>query len=58
MYKIKLGNKVSTSIIAKNIAIPVKTPKQIVDINFDKTNIENPKTIVIEVFKIALPTVE
>ena len=27
MYKIKLGNKVSTSIIAKNIAIPVKTPK-------------------------------
>ena len=26
--------------------------------NLDKTNIENPKTIVIEVFKIALPTVE
>jgi hypothetical protein len=29
-----------------------------VGINFDKTRIEKPKTIVIEVFKIALPTVE
>ena len=27
IYKIRLGNKVSTSIIAKNMAIPVKTPK-------------------------------
>jgi hypothetical protein len=29
-----------------------------VGINLDKTKIENPNTIVIEVFKIATPTVE
>ena len=29
-----------------------------VGINFDKTKIEKPNTIVIDVFKIALPTVE
>ena len=54
---ISFGNKVRTEIIAKSIAIPVKTPKYIVGIKFDKTNIEKPKTIVIEVFKIATPTV-
>ena len=58
MVKINEGNKVNTDIIANNIAIPVNTPKYIVGIKFDKTNIENPKTIVIEVFNIATPTVE
>ena len=43
--------------MASNIAIPVKIPKYIVGIKLDKTKIENPKTIVIEVFKIAIPTV-
>ena len=33
-------------------------PKYIVGIKLDKTKIENPKTIVIEVFNIATPTVE
>ena len=51
------GNKVKTDIIANIIAIPVNIPKYIVGIKFDKTKIENPKTIVIEVFKIATPTV-
>ena len=55
---IRDGSKVNTDIIANNIARPVKIPKYIVGINLDKTKIENPKTIVIEVFKIALPTVE
>ena len=58
MYKIKLGNKVSTSIIANNIAIPVKTPKYIVGMKFERTSIEKPKIIVIDVFNIATPTVE
>ena len=39
------------------MAIPVNIPKYIVGIKFDKTRIEKPKTIVIEVFKIAIPTV-
>ena len=52
------GSNVKTEIIANNIAKPVKIPKYIVGINLDKTKIENPKTIVIDVFKIALPTVE
>ena len=52
-----LGSKVKTEVIANNIAIPVKTPKYIVGIKFDKTKIEKPKTIVIDVFKIAIPTV-
>ena len=52
-----LGKRVKTEIIASNIAMPVKTPKYIVGIKFDNTKIENPKTIVIEVFKIATPTV-
>ena len=51
------GSKVKTEIIANNIAIPVKTPKYIVGIKFDRINIENPNTIVIDVFKIAIPTV-
>ena len=37
--------------------MPVKTPKYIVGIKFDKIKIEKPKTIVIDVFKIAIPTV-
>ena len=52
-----LGSSVKTEIIANNIAIPVNTPKYIVGMKFDKTKIEKPKTIVIEVFKIATPTV-
>ena len=43
--------------MANNIAIPVNTPKYIVGIKLEKTKIENPNTIVIEVFKIATPTV-
>ena len=51
------GNRVRTETNASSIAIPVKTPKYIVGMKFDKTKIEKPKTIVIEVFKIAIPTV-
>ena len=54
---ISLGKSVNTEIIASNIAIPVKIPKYIVGIKFDKTKIEKPNTIVIEVFKMAMPTV-
>ena len=54
----KDGNNVKTDIIANSIAIPVKTPKYIVGIKLDKTKIENPNTIVIDVFSIATPTVE
>ena len=43
--------------MANNIAIPVKTPKYIVGIKLDSTRIEKPNTIVIEVFRIAIPTV-
>jgi hypothetical protein len=57
MIKINFGRRVKTEIIANNIAIPVNTPKYIVGIKFDITNIENPNIIVIEVFKIATPTV-
>tara|TARA_B000000532_G_C18661113_1_gene316808 strand:+ start:364 stop:603 length:240 start_codon:yes stop_codon:yes gene_type:complete len=52
------GNNVKTDIIASNIAIPVKTPKYIVGIKLDKIKIEKPKTIVIDVLSIAIPTVE
>ena len=55
--KLVLAASVKTEIMASNIAIPVKTPKYIVGIKFDNTKIENPKTIVIDVFKIAIPTV-
>ena len=51
------GNKVNTDIIASSIAMPVNIPKYIVGIKLESTRIENPKTIVIEVFKIAIPTV-
>ena len=51
------GNKVSTESIASNIAIPVKIPKYIVGMKLDNIKIEKPNTIVIEVFKIATPTV-
>ena len=54
---ISFGKRVKTEIIASNIAIPVKTPKYIVGMKFDNTKIEKPKTIVIDVFKIAIPTV-
>tara|TARA_X000000368_G_C22565254_1_gene508178 strand:- start:1 stop:180 length:180 start_codon:yes stop_codon:yes gene_type:complete len=54
----KAGRRVNTDIIANNIAIPVKIPKYIVGMKFDKTKIEKPKTIVIEVLSIAIPTVE
>ena len=33
-------------------------PKYIVGMNLDRTKIEKPKTIVIEVLRIAIPTVE
>ena len=55
--KISFGRRVKTEIIAKSIAIPVNIPKYIVGMKFDKTSMEKPKTIVIEVFKIATPTV-
>ena len=58
MVKINVGNKVKTDIIANSMAIPVNTPKYIVGINLDRTKIENPNTIVIDVFNIATPTVE
>ena len=58
IIKINEGNNVKTDIIANNIASPVNIPKYIVGINLDNTKIENPKTIVIDVFKIATPTVE
>ena len=56
--KINEGNNVKTDTIASSIAKPCKYSKKIVGINLDNTKIEKPKTIVIEVFKIALPTVE
>ena len=40
------------------MAKPVKKPKYIVGIKLDNTKIENPKIIVIDVFKIAIPTEE
>ena len=43
--------------MANNIAKPVNTPKQIVGIKLDNIKMEKPNTIVIEVFKIATPTV-
>ena len=58
---IRLGSKVKTSIIASNIAIPVKIPKYIVGIKFDKMSIEKPKTIVIEAVSythLTLPTMD
>ncbi len=54
---INFGKRVKTEIKAKSIAIPVNTPKYIVGIKFDRTKIEKPKTIVIDVFNIAIPTV-
>ena len=56
--KSKDGNNVKTDIIARSIAIPVNTPKYIVGIKLDKIKIENPNTIVMDVFRIATPTVE
>tara|TARA_Y100000768_G_scaffold338747_1_gene281617 strand:+ start:345 stop:506 length:162 start_codon:yes stop_codon:yes gene_type:complete len=53
-----VGRSVKTDNIANSIAIPVKIPKYIVGIKFDKTKIENPNTIVIDVLTIATPTVE
>ena len=42
--KISFGRGVKTEIKASNIAIPVKIPKYMVGIKFDRTNIEKPKT--------------
>ena len=56
--KIRVVKRVNTDIIANNIAIPVNIPKYIVGIKLEKIKIENPKTIVIEVLSIAIPTVE
>ena len=56
--RISEGRRVKTEIIANNMAKPVKKPKYIVGIKFDKTKMENPNTIVIDVFNIAIPTVE
>jgi len=56
--KIRVGKRVNTDIIANNIAIPVNIPKYIVGIKLEKTRIEKPKTIVIDVLSIATPTVE
>ena len=52
------GKRVRTDNIANIIAIPVNKPKYIVGIKFEKIKIEKPKTIVIDVFRIATPTVE
>ena len=56
--KSKDVNNDKTDIMANSIAIPVKTPKYIVGIKLDQPKIENPNTIVIDVFSIATPTVE
>ena len=53
-----LGNKVKTDIKATNIARPVKVPKIIVGIKFDKIKIEKPKITVMPVKNIALPMLE
>ena len=55
--KINFGKSVKTETIARSIANPVNIPKYIVGMKFDKTSIEKPKTIVMEVFNIATPTV-
>ena len=52
------GSRVNTDIIANNIAIAVNIPKYIVGIKLDKTKIEKPNIIVMDVFSIATPTVE
>ena len=44
--------------MASNMASPVNIPNKMVGIKLDSTSIENPNTIVIEVFRIAKPTVE
>ena len=51
------GKSVKTDIKASSIAKPVNIPKYIVGIKFDNTKIEKPNTIVIDVFRIAIPTV-
>ena len=51
------GKSVKTDIKASSIAKPVNIPKYIVGIKFERTKIEKPKTIVIEVLSIATPTV-
>ena len=46
---INRGNNVNAVISAINIARPVRRPKRIVGIKYDKTKIENPAIIVREV---------
>ena len=58
IINIKAGRSVKTEIIANNIAKPVKKPKYIVGMKLDKTKIEKPKMIVVDVFNIATPTEE
>jgi len=43
------GSNVNAVIIAINIASPVRSPKRIVGIKFEKTRIENPAMIVSDV---------
>ena len=52
---INFGNRVRTASSAINIANPVKSPKIIVGMKFERTKIEKPKMIVMLVKKIALP---
>jgi hypothetical protein len=46
---ISCGNRVNEAIRAINIASPVNKPKYILGINLERTRIENPIIIVIEV---------
>ena len=54
----KLGKNINTPIIAKIIAIEVNIPKIIVGIKLERTNIEKPIEIVIDVVKTANPALE
>ena len=53
-----LGSSVSTNISATNIANPVKVPKMIVGMKFDRIRIEKPNITVMPVKNIALPMLE
>lgn len=52
---ISFGNKVSTASNAMNMASAVNTPNRMVGIKFEKTNMENPKIMVNDVYSTALP---
>ena len=53
-----LGSSVSTNTSATSIASPVKVPKMIVGMKFDRIKIEKPNITVIPVKNIALPILE